>query len=121
MQTRRVFVIWTHPLFLESIRLLLEQSQIELVGSTSDHEAAHAQIEAQTPDIVIIEQTDGEEQASIETVSILRSGAKVIRLSMDDNEISLYSREHRTAMQSGDLVNLIVGDLTKEGPAPKSG
>jgi len=121
MQTRRVFVIWTHPLFLESVRLLLKQAQVELVGATSDHEAAHAQIEAQTPDVVIIEQTNGEEQASLETISILQSGARVVRLSMDDNEISLYSREHRTAMQADDLANLIVGTTAPEGSAEHDG
>lgn len=121
MQTRRVFVIWAHPLFLESVRLLLKQAKVELVGSTSDHEDAPAQIEVLTPDVVIIEQIDGEKQASLETISILQSGARVVRLNMDDNEINLYSREHRTAMQANDLANLIVGNISQEGPSTHDG
>jgi DNA-binding NarL/FixJ family response regulator len=121
MQARRIFVIWTHPLFLESVRLLLKRAQVELVGSTSDRDEAHAKIETLTPDIVIIEQTDGEEQASLETISILQSGARVIRLSMDDNEINLYSREHRTAVQADDLANLIVGNIAEEGSTSHDG
>lgn len=121
MQKKRVFVIWSHPLFLESIRLLLEQSEVELVGSTSDHEAARTQIETQTPDVVIIEQTDGEEAASLETISILRSGARVVRLSMDNNEISLYSREHTTAVQASDLAGLIFGDVAQDLPESGGG
>jgi len=121
MQTRSVFVIWAHPLFLESVRLLLNQAQVELVGATSDHESAHAQIEDLAPDVVIIEQTDGEKQASLETISILQAGPRVVRLSMDDNEISLYSRERRTAVQADDLANLIVGNVTQEGSASHDG
>lgn len=121
MQTRRVYVIWAHPLFLESVRLLLKQAQVEIVGATSDHEDAQAQIETLTPDVVIIEQADGEMQSSLETISILRAGARVVRLSMDDNEISLYSRERRTAMQADDLANLIVGNVTPEGSTTHDG
>jgi DNA-binding NarL/FixJ family response regulator len=121
MQSSRVFVIWAHPLFLESVRLLLEQAHVELVGATSDHDDARAEIETLAPDVVIIEQTDGEKQASIETISILQSGARVVRLSMDDNEISLYSREHRTVMQADDLANLIVGKTAPEGSATHDG
>ena len=121
MQTRRVFVIWAHPLFLESVRLLLKQAQVELVGATSDHEDAHDRIEALAPDVVIIEQTDGEKQASLETMSILQSGARVVRLSMDDNEISLYSREHRTAVEADDLAKLIIGNTAQEGSTTHNG
>ncbi len=121
MKARRVFVIWTHPLFLESVRLLLKQAQVELVGATSDHEDAHDRIEALAPEVVIIEQTDGEKQASLETISILQSGASVVRLSMDDNEISHYSREHRTAVEADDLAKLIIGSTAQEGSATHDG
>ncbi len=107
MPGRRVFVIWTHPLFHESVRLLLAQSQVEIVGATSDHATAQSEIAALGPDVVIVEQTDGEEQASVETMSILRAGPRVIQLSLADNEISLYQRQQRTAAQADDLVRLI--------------
>lgn len=121
MKARRVFVIWTHPLFLESVSLLLSKAQVELVGATSDHSQAHDQIVALAPEVVIVEHTNGEEQASQETIAILRAGARVVRLSMDDNEISLYSHERRTAMQADDLANLIVGNVAQEGSATHDG
>lgn len=109
MPGRRVFVIWTHPLFHESVRLLLAQSRVEIVGATSDHAAAQSQIAALGPDVVIVEQANGEAQASVETMSILRAGPRVIQLSLADNEISLYQREQRTAARAEDLVRLITG------------
>lgn len=109
MPGRRVFVIWTHPLFHDSVRLLLGQSQVEIVGATSDHDAARSQIAALTPDVVIVEQTDEGEQSSVETMSILRAGPRVIQLNLSDNQISLYRREQRTAAEAEDLVRLITG------------
>lgn len=109
MSGRRVFVIWTHPLFHDSVRLLLKQARVEIVGSTSDHAAAQAQIASLAPDVVIVEQIDAEEQDSLETISILRAGPRVIRLGMADNQISLYQREMRTAATVDDLVSLITG------------
>ncbi len=121
MPVRRVFVIWTHPLFLESVRLLLSKAQVELVGVTSDHSQAQDQIAALAPEVVIVEHTDGEEQASLETIAILRAGARVIRLGMADNEISLYSRERCTAVEADDLAKLIVGDPILKDPTTHHG
>jgi hypothetical protein len=44
MSTRQVFIIWTHPLFQESIALLMHHPEIELVGETDDHDSASKQI-----------------------------------------------------------------------------
>jgi DNA-binding NarL/FixJ family response regulator len=118
MPGKRVFVIWTHPLFHDSVRLLLSKSEVEIVGATSDHAAAQNQIAALAPDVVIVEQTDGEEQSSVETISILRAGPQVIRLGLADNEISLYQRERRTAAKADDLVSLITGQRQQDAEAP---
>lgn len=121
MPERRVFVIWTHPLFLESVRLLLNRDQVELVGATSDHIEAQSQIAALSPDVVIIEETDGGDEANLETFALLHAGARVVRLGMADNEISLYSRERRTAVEADDLAKLITGSLVPENPATNDG
>jgi DNA-binding NarL/FixJ family response regulator len=118
MPRSRVYVIWTHPLFHDSVRLLLSRSDVEIIGATSDHEAAQKQIATLAPDVVIVEQTDGEEQASAETISILKAGPRVIRLGMADNEISLYQRERRTAAKAEDLVSLITGQREQELKPP---
>jgi chemotaxis response regulator CheB len=107
MTGQRVFVIWTNPLFHESVRLLLNQSMLELVGASSDHAAAKRQINDLEPDVVIIEESNGETNAGAETVAILRASPKVIRLSLADNELSIYQRESRTIEKVDDLMNLI--------------
>jgi DNA-binding NarL/FixJ family response regulator len=114
MTGQRVFVIWTNPLFHESVRLLLSQSKLELVGASSDHTAAQRQIRELEPDVVIIEETDGEMNASEETVAILRASPKVIRLSLADNELSIYQRQRRTIKKVDDLMNLISQASTQE-------
>src|SRR3990170_32474 len=110
MAAQRVFVIWTHPLFRDTVCLLLSHPLVELVGTTNDHSAAREQIHQARPNVVIIEQIDGEELASEETVAILQQGSKVVRLSLADNELRLYLRELRTVEKVADLVRLITDD-----------
>ena len=54
---RRVFVIWTNPLFFDFVRLLLRHPAIELVGATSDHATSQSEIDRLRPDAVIVEKT----------------------------------------------------------------
>lgn len=107
MVGRRVFVIWKHPLFHEMIRLLLERYQVELVGATSDSASAQDSIQDLAPDVVIIEETDNDEQVGEQTVAILQTGPRVIRLSMTENDLHIYQREQRTVGKVEDLMNLI--------------
>lgn len=107
MTQRRAYVIWTHPLFHEAVRLLLGQSRVALVGASSDHATARTQIAALKPDVVIVEQANDELQAVEETVAFLHAGSRVIRLSLADNELVVYKRERRTVGTVEDLVSLI--------------
>jgi DNA-binding NarL/FixJ family response regulator len=106
---RRVFVIWVHPIFHDSVRVLLQRPDVDWVGATNDHAAAPAQIAALRPDTVLIEEDEGGD-ASAEALSILASSVadvRVIRLSMADNELNIYHREHRTVAKADDLFRLI--------------
>ena len=110
MTTRRVFVIWTHPLFHESVRLLLNRAQIEWAGATSDHEAAQRDIASLRPDTILIEELEGS-RAGEETLKLLESissDIRIIRLSLENNELTIYHRERRTVGQAGDLSKLII-------------
>jgi hypothetical protein len=40
MATHQVYVIWTHPLFHDSLRQLLDHNEIKWVGAASDFTAA---------------------------------------------------------------------------------
>jgi hypothetical protein len=45
---RRVFIVWANPLFFDTLRLLLAQSEIEVVGESSAYEQAPGEIEKLT-------------------------------------------------------------------------
>jgi len=109
MATRRVFVIWTHPLFHESVRLLLQHPDVEWAGATSDRVVAQAQIMSLRPDTILIEEEEGSD-ASAEALEILAASSadmRVVRLSLADNELKIYHREQRTVGRAEDLLHLV--------------
>ncbi len=109
MALRRVFVIWTHPLFYESVRLLLQHPDIEWVGATADRAVARSQIARLCPDTILIEEEEGG-SVSAEALNVLDASSadvRVIRLSLADNELKVYHREQRTVAKAEDLLRLI--------------
>jgi DNA-binding NarL/FixJ family response regulator len=111
--TRRVFVVWAHPLFYETLHALLNHSSIEVAGASSDYRAARAEIETLRPDVIIVEETDNESANQSETFRLLDEGhwaLKIVRLNLQDNSLWLYQREQKTIAQVGDLLNLILPD-----------
>lgn len=112
MTTRRVFVIWTHPLFHESVRLLLNRPQIEWAGATSDHEAAQRHIASLKPDTILIEELEGGHAGgeAIKLLENISSDIRIIRISLENNELTMYHREQRTVGQAEDLLKLIQGE-----------
>lgn len=108
--SNKVFVIWSNPLFHERVSLLLEDTPLTLAGASNDYVDARTMIDELAPDIVIVEATDGEELAGEETISILRSSANVIRLSLAHNELIKYHRERRTVTDIDDLMHLLSDD-----------
>ena len=110
MPRQRVFVIWTHPLFHDAVRLLLRHPKVEICGDSSDHASAQTAIAMIKPDVVVIETPEGEEQAGAETISILQEGPKVVRLNLSDNELSIYLRQQQTVSDAEELLRLIIED-----------
>lgn len=105
-----MFVIWTHPLFHESVRLLLKHPEVEWVGATSDHAAVRGQIASLHPDTILVE-VEEDQHASAETLEILEASSseiRVIQLGLVDNQLTVYHREHRTVEQPSDLLRLIL-------------
>jgi DNA-binding NarL/FixJ family response regulator len=106
---RRVFVIWTHPIFHESVRLLLNHPEVELVGATSDYLAAQDEILSLQPDTVLVEEVG--ESVRAEVMEILEASSwsvRVIGLSLADNSLRIYHREQRTVAQGEDLLQLVL-------------
>jgi len=110
MSPRRVYVIWFHPLFHESVRLLLSHPDVEWVGATADISIAYEEIMQFHPDTIIFEKLEG--NVPTEVMKILEVEAwdvRIIGLSLDHNELSLYRREHQTVVKAGDLLQFVLG------------
>lgn len=116
MVSRKVLVLWTNPLFHETIRVLLQQADVEVVGALRRLSHWQEQVQAHHPDTVIIETGEDESASNGETLSILRSGPAVIRLSLSDNELSLYKRQHRSISSTDELIELILPDADQSPP-----
>jgi AmiR/NasT family two-component response regulator len=110
METRRVFVVWTHPLFYEAVRLLLDDPSIDLVGANPDYAAAHEHIMKLQPDTIIVEEKEG--NLSAEVFAFLRDSpmdARIIGLNLSDNQLFVYHRERQTVGRANDLLRLVQG------------
>lgn len=110
MAVRRVYIIWSYPLFYEAVWRLLNDDEIENVGASSDDATAHSEIEELEPDTIIVEQTEGGSATSSEALQLLEAsawGPRVICMSLRDNNLWVYHREERTVKRAEDLLDLI--------------
>lgn len=111
MQVRRVFVLWTHSLFQESVRLILNQPSVKWLGSTSDYAAAQLQILSLRPDVVLVEERAGDvPNFALAILELCSWDVTVISLSLADNQLCVYRHELRVVGQAEELVRLIQGD-----------
>ncbi|TFH37530.1 MAG: response regulator transcription factor [Anaerolineales bacterium] len=107
-----MFIIWTHPLFDEAVRRLLQDWGVNIVGSTSDLLAAQEQLTTLNPSVVILEDADDPSEAEEQkTMAILNASTHVIRLNLNDNELRIYRRERRTVGKIEDLANILMRDM----------
>ena len=116
MAIRRVYAIWAHSLFHESVRLLLNRPDIEWTGATSDYAAAKDAILSLRPDTVLVEEVGGQVPAEVkEILEEIPWTVRIISLNLDDNKSIVYQRERRMIVQPEDLLDLIRGDLPQGG------
>ena len=108
MVGRKVLVLWIKPLFHETVRILLQKADVEVVGAPQGRAPWREQVQRHQPDTVIIESDEHEAAEDGETLSILRSGPTVIRLSLSDNELSLYRRQQTNIADAEELIELIL-------------
>jgi hypothetical protein len=109
MDSHRVFVMWIHPLFQESLRLLLLNTNIQLVGSACLLEKDLSEIQRLNPDTILVEEeeTGGMPSGVFDLMEAGAANVRVFRLSLADNDLNIYHREKRTVLQADDLLNLI--------------
>lgn len=109
MTVRRVFVIWTDPLFHESVRLLLKHPNIIWVGAAANLETAREEIMRLHPNTILFEKTrDGFPADLMGILETETWDLRIIELSLDTNEMILYHREHQTVVEAGDLLKFVL-------------
>lgn len=110
MATHQVYVIWTHPLVRDSLRQLLDHTNITWVGAASDFAVAVEEISRIHPDTILIEGVEGEMTitAFMKIVEIFQWNLRVVGVSLDDNQLNIYQHEHLTVGRPEDLVRLII-------------
>jgi DNA-binding NarL/FixJ family response regulator len=112
MSTRQIFVIWTHPLFRESLALLLNHPQIELVGETCDYETALQDVEKLRPNTILIEETEGNKsEGFINELNKQPWEMRILFLNLMDNQLNFFHHERRTLGRTEDLVQMILSEM----------
>ncbi len=109
MNTHRVFIIWSHPLFLASLRLLLQHADIDWIGASRYIQEALTAISCLKPDTVLIEEGENDPVITnvIEIFENSMTNMRVFRLSLADNNLKIYHQEKRTDVQANELIQLI--------------
>ena len=110
MTIRRVFVIWKNPLFYEAARLLLKHPDVIWVGEAQNISTVHEEILDLQPDTILFERTAAGFPADL--MDILQAetwDVRLIGLSLEDNKINLFQREHQTVVEAGDLLQFVLG------------
>jgi DNA-binding NarL/FixJ family response regulator len=110
MVSQRLFIIWSHPLFREFVNRLLDDPAIAMVGAASEYKAALGELESLKPDTIIVEETQDCAVTSVEAVEILKVctwGPRVIRLSLQDNELWVYHQERWNVGSKEDFLRLV--------------
>ena len=110
MVIRRIYIVWVHPLFCDTVRLLLTHPLIEIVGLSNDYETAEKEVSEHKPDTVIIEDT--EESAvtrikSSEIMDLFPAAERIIRLSLKDNELWVYRHERQSITNIDEFLRII--------------
>jgi hypothetical protein len=111
MTSQRVFVIWKSPIFHEAVRLLVNHPDVTWAGTTTDYANAHDEVLKLHPETIIVEEIDG--CIPTEVMRILETTPRSIRIigiNLDNNDVNIYYRKHRTVGQAKDLLQLILSE-----------
>jgi len=108
MARHRVFILWTHPLFSETVSRLLGGAEVEIIGGSSDPAAGLVEISRLQPDVVIAEEDPS--GARTEAIEALRAGPSemlILGLNLRNNGLQVYRREQRTVADPEDLLQIL--------------
>jgi hypothetical protein len=121
MNSSRVFILASQPLFAQGVQSLLSgQPGIQVVGVALVGPDTFAQVQAAAPDVVVIE-AGGEEQGRL-VAHVLDSipGARVIGLSLEDNRIHIYYQQMKQGRRVEDLLEAVWEPVDWRGRGPET-
>ncbi len=109
MTTRRVYVIWSHPLFLDALRMLLKHPEIEVIGDHAENPAILEKLDKLQADVVVVED-DAPEHArrALAMLEMSRRNLRIIRLNLQDNRMGVYAAELGMLEHADELLNIIL-------------
>lgn len=109
MMSRRLYVVWSSPLFRDSTRLLLNHPDVEWVGATSDYALACAAILSLRPDTILVEKQDNVIPAELmELLATNSFDFQLIGVSVVENRLSIYRHETWAVSAADDLLQLVL-------------
>jgi hypothetical protein len=88
----------------------LNHPDILWIGATPDFTTAHEAIMRLQPDTILFEKTQaGIPVDVIEILGVETWDVRIIGFSLENNEMSLFHREHQTVVKAGDLLQFVLG------------
>ena len=115
MAQHKIYVIWSNPIFRDSLRMIIKHPQIEWVGCKRDFTPALEEIKNLVPDTILVERS--EQFTLAELIQGLEQGAselQIIGMSMENNTVTIYHRENYSMVQEDELLKIILS-ATKTG------
>lgn len=106
----RIFIVSNHLMFGYGLEcLLLQESEVEIVGRETNIKQAAISIKNLQPDVVIIDNDDISLNGVAELLKIVRTnpGVKIIHLSLQNNNLYIYQAVHTEVQSVEDLVEAI--------------
>lgn len=116
MTAKRVFVVWTHLLFRDSVRLLLKDPSVDWLGETSDYSQAKEEVSRLDPDTIIVEETSSARSERI--LDILKAcpeRGRVLGVNLNNNLLNVYAHRVEMVGEAHDLLNVVLQKSTKGG------
>lgn len=110
MRPTRVFILYGHPLFAGGLeRLLQGVRRVSVVGSAAWRGEETLPEGVAGADVVILEKPQGTSEAHIAVTRLLacRPDARILCLSLENNQITVYSAHSLTATEQSDLIRAL--------------
>lgn len=110
MAYHQVYVIWANPLFHDSLHKLLDHTDIKWIGASSDFSTAVDEISRLQPDTILIEEVKGTTTTTsfMKIVEQFEWDLRVVGVSLDDNQLSIFQHAQQTVGQPDDLIRVIL-------------